>query len=76
MSSDNVSGGDNQQETIRVMGSSETARQAPPLVEGEDTVRPAWRHAEPGRNDLAPQRRISCRRGVTKVPKVAKFLVG
>ena len=21
---------------------------------GEDMVRPAWRHAEPGRNDLAP----------------------
>ena len=24
------------------------------LKEGEDTVRPAWRHAEPGRNVLAP----------------------
>src|SRR2546429_3477269 len=23
---------------------------------GEDMVRPAWRHAEPGRNDLAPPR--------------------
>jgi len=22
---------------------------------GEDMVRPAWRHAEPGRNDLAPE---------------------
>src|SRR6266852_2899490 len=24
---------------------------------GKDMVRPAWRHAEPGRNDLAPRRR-------------------
>jgi hypothetical protein len=35
-------------------GSSETARQAPRAtpLEGEDTVRPSWRHEESGRNDL------------------------
>ena len=32
--------------------SSETLRRTPTSV-GEDIVRPAWRHAEPGRNDLA-----------------------
>ena len=40
-----------------LLGSSETVRQAVPLQSGEvseETVRPAWRHAEPGRNDLAP----------------------
>jgi len=39
---------------VVLAGSSETARQA--LVPGgssEDTVRTAWRHAEPSRNDLA-----------------------
>ena len=37
-------------------GSSETARQASPVSRRvvEDTVRSAWRHAESGRNDLAP----------------------
>jgi hypothetical protein len=35
-----------------LMGSSETARQAPPEQGGEDTVRPSWRHEESGRNDL------------------------
>jgi hypothetical protein len=34
--------------------SSETARQTGPRGL-EDTVRAAWRHAEPGRNDLAPE---------------------
>ena len=34
-------------------GSSETVRQAA-LSGAEDTVRPAWRHAEPSRNALAP----------------------
>jgi|SRR5580704_10118779 hypothetical protein len=34
--------------------SSETIRQAPRFVRGEDMVRSAWRHAEPGRNALAP----------------------
>jgi hypothetical protein len=24
------------------------------MMSGEEMVRPAWRHAEPGRNDLAP----------------------
>ena len=41
-----------------ILGSSETARWAPPGPRqpgnGEDTVRPPWRHGEPGRNDLAP----------------------
>src|ERR1700675_4345778 len=36
--------------------SSETARQTGPRGP-EDTVRAAWRHAEPGRNDLAPETR-------------------
>ena|SRR5581483_4321498 len=34
--------------------SSETLRRTPIPEVGEDIVRPAWRHAEPGRNDLAP----------------------
>ena len=29
-----------------------------PARRGEEMVRPAWRHAEPGRNDLAPGREI------------------
>jgi hypothetical protein len=34
--------------------SSETIRQTPELAgSGDDIVRPAWRHAEPSRNDLA-----------------------
>jgi hypothetical protein len=33
--------------------SSETIRRTPTRV-GEEMVRPAWRHAEPGRNALAP----------------------
>jgi hypothetical protein len=37
---------------VVLAGSSETARQAALMLEAEDTVRPAWRHAEPGRNDL------------------------
>jgi hypothetical protein len=58
MGSENVTGGDNQQETGEGIkpdpGSSETARRASPLSRGdEDIVRPAWRHAELGRNDLA-----------------------
>ncbi len=42
---------------------------------GDEMVRPPWRHGEPGGNgnDLAPR---SSDRGVTNVPKVAKFLVG
>jgi len=47
---DNPSGADDQQETQN-WGSSETARKAPPS--GEGTVRPLWRHREPGRNVLA-----------------------
>jgi hypothetical protein len=44
-----------------LLGSSETARQAPgPVGEarqpGKDTVRPFWRQEEPGRNDLATPR--------------------
>jgi hypothetical protein len=34
--------------------SSETIRRTPVMSTGEDMVRPAWRHAEPGRNALAP----------------------
>ncbi len=42
---------------------------------GDEMVRPPWRHGEPGGNgnDLASR---SPEREVTKVPKVAKFLVG
>src|SRR2546421_12813448 len=43
--------------------SSETVRQTRPKGP-EDTVRAAWRHAESGRNDLAPEQRSS---GVTKL---------
>jgi hypothetical protein len=62
-------------------GSSETVREARGsyVLLRDETVRAAWRHAEPGRNDLAAQRsRTSSaqRRVVTKLPKVAKFLVG
>ena len=63
MGSENPSGADNQQETAIPAGSSETAREAlrsmkspssaGTAIEGEDTVRPPWRHGEPGRNDLA-----------------------
>jgi hypothetical protein len=48
-----------------LLGSSETVRQAAPLQFGgvsEETVRPAWRHAEPGRNDLATPVAASHRR--------------
>jgi len=34
--------------------SSETICRTPASSAGEEMVRPAWRHAEPGRNDLAP----------------------
>ena len=34
--------------------SSETIRRTPDGESGEDIVRPAWRHAEPSRNVLAP----------------------
>ena len=34
--------------------SSETIRRTPVSSAGEEMVRPAWRHAEPGRNALAP----------------------
>ncbi len=34
--------------------SSETVRRNPILI-GEDTVRPAWRHVEAGRNDRLPR---------------------
>jgi hypothetical protein len=34
--------------------SSETIRRTPVEKSGEDIVRPAWRHAEPSRNALAP----------------------
>ncbi len=47
---------------------------------GEDTVRSPWRHGESGRNDLTAFRaavpHIDIRNVVTRMPKVAKFLVG
>ncbi len=70
MSSDNVAGGDNQQETAR----AQAMKQDPQRLYAEhrrrgdeDIVRPAWRHAEPGRNDLAVAELFCV---VTKVPKV------
>jgi hypothetical protein len=59
MDSDNVSGGDNQQETV-FWQDPQRLHARPLQREGEDTVRPAWRHAELGRNDLAPLRGIRC----------------
>jgi LAGLIDADG DNA endonuclease family protein len=40
---------------LDAMESSETIRRAPTATtpDGDEMVRPAWRHAEPGRNDLA-----------------------
>jgi hypothetical protein len=35
--------------------SSETICRTPVKSAGEEMVRPAWRHAEPGRNALAPK---------------------
>jgi hypothetical protein len=43
---------------VVLAGSSETAREACSERSSEDTVRPAWRHAEPSRNALAPARRM------------------
>ena len=56
-SSENASGAVNQQERLvrTKPESSETICRAPSLKsEGEDMARTAWRHAEPGRNVLAP----------------------
>ncbi len=65
-SSDNVSGAVNQQERLDSQElvikaaqdpeSSETICQAPSSLmrSGKEMVRSAWRHAEPGRNVLAP----------------------
>ena len=62
MRSDNPTGADDQQERLdayiaqqeaRHPESSETIRRTP-SEGGEDMVRPAWRHAEQGRNDPAP----------------------
>jgi hypothetical protein len=65
-SSDKATGAVDQQERLdayvaiatRHPESSETTRQAPHFryfgESGEDMVRSAWRHAEPGRNALAP----------------------
>jgi hypothetical protein len=63
MDSDNPTGADNQQETSSVLeGSSETVREASshviPACEDEETVRPLWRHREPGRNVLASSARF------------------
>src|SRR5580700_7453594 len=55
VSSDNLIGADNQQERLDAYSIENPQR---PYAEhrlsgGEDMVRSAWRHAEPGRNDLA-----------------------
>ena len=42
--------------------SSETICRTPAQSVGEEMVRPAWRHAEPGRNDLAPDADMQRRR--------------
>ena len=68
--SENPTGADNQQETER---DPQRLYAKPALRSGEDTVRASWRHEESGRNDLATH---SSEWGVTKLPKVAKFLVG
>jgi hypothetical protein len=79
MGSDNVTGGDNQQETGEgIKARARILRDCTPSVvlclgDDEDIVRPAWRHAEPGRNDLAHTGEIL---SGNNVPKVAKFLVG
>ncbi len=53
--SENALGADNQQgRPAKTREPSETARQTGPRGL-EDTVRAAWRHAESGRNDLAPE---------------------
>ena len=55
MCSDNLPGAVNQQE--RLDHRSRILRDHTPNIRsdpGEDMVRPAWRHAEPGRNVLAP----------------------
>ncbi len=55
---------------------------ARPLSEmrGDDIVRSSWRHGESGRNVLTTFRaavpHIDIRNVVTRMPKVAKFLVG
>jgi hypothetical protein len=90
MSSENPIGADNQQETISgavprntkatqvvaPSGSTGILRdytRGPLSDNGEDIVRSSWRHGEPSRNDSVPQE-VFC--GVTRMPKVAKFLVG
>lgn len=58
MNSDNPTGADNQQETAELQDPQRLHARHPcpaELVEGEDTVRPSWRHEELGRNDLAAQ---------------------
>jgi hypothetical protein len=78
MDSDNPTGADNQQETTRndprgILRDCTPGTQDQPLL-SEGTVRPSWRHEEPDRNDLATA--LIEGAGVTRVPKVAKFLVG
>ena len=49
-------------------------------IRGDDIVRSSWRHGESGRNDLTAFRaavpHIDIRNVVTRMPKVAKFIVG
>jgi hypothetical protein len=72
MSSDNVSGADNQQG--RPQSNCGTLRDCTPSTfpRGDETVRPSWRHGEGGRND----RPATETGGGNRVTKVAKFLVG
>ena len=73
VSGENATGADNQQETER---DPQRLYAKPALRSGEDTVRASWRHEESGRNDLATHSGSQLDWGVTKLPKVAKFLVG
>ena len=49
-------------------------------IRGDDIVRSSWRHGESGRNDLTCSvwavPHIDITEQVTRMPKVAKFLVG
>ena len=56
MDRDNVSGAANQQERLDAYLAERILRDHMPNAasnRGEEMVRPAWRHAEPGRNGLA-----------------------
>ena len=54
MCSDNLTGAVNQQERLETIQNPQRPYAEHRARPGEDMVRPAWRHAEPGRNVLAP----------------------